>query len=641
MKPTRREAQLETIFPAGTPLLADGGMGTLLNARGFAADSCFDALNLTSIEEVINVHAAYIDAGAGLIETNTFGANRYKLAAHGLDQEVTAINRAGAEAAQQACASADRKIWIAGSVGPLGVRLVPYGRVQHSQAAAAFTEQIGALVEGGVDLLLIETQTDLEEARLAIEAARQLCDLPLVVSMTFTRDDHTLLGDTPQAVGRALQQAGADVIGVNCAGGPAQILRLLEGLRQGAPGVRCSAMPNAGFPESIQGRMLYPASAAYFADFAAALLGENVALIGGCCGTTRAHIAAMSAALKSGRRRPQLAGFSSPLSMPAAEPPQPADRSQLARKLDQGRFVIAVEVSPPRGLSPHRLIASAQLLAEAGADVIDVTDSPMASMRMSPWAVTDLIHEQVGLETVLHFPTRGRNLLRVQGDLLAAHALGVRNLFVLMGDPTSIGDYPDALDDYDVVPSGLIQLIKQRLNAGIDQSGRDLGGGTSFFVGCALNLGARDLGREARVLERKIKAGADFALTQPIYAPTALTTFLEIYEKAYGKLELPLLLGLLPLSSVRHAAYLANEVPGISIPPEISQQIEAAGDQAVEAGLRQALDLIQAVGHRVRGAYVIPPFNRFDVAAGLIEELRRLPPFAPEDQRLPGAISAS
>jgi homocysteine S-methyltransferase len=512
---------------------------------------------------------------------------------------------------------------VAGDVGPLGVRLAPFGRVQPEQARQAFAEQIEALAEAGADLIILETFSDLQELSEAIAAARQVCGLPVTASMTFTRDDRTLLGDSPARVAQALWESGAEVIGVNCSGGPAQIWRILRQMRQAVPDAYLSAMPNAGWPEQVGGRIMYPANPEYFGEYALAFCDLGASLVGGCCGTTPAHIAAMRAALDT---LPQGCGpAASELSMPAeAEEAleQAEAASPLAQKLAQGKFVVAVEMDPPRGLSAHKLLAGASLLAEAGADVINVADSPMARMRMSPWAVCELLHRQVQVDTTLHFPTRGRNLLRVQGDLLAAHALGIRNVFVVMGDPTAIGDYPDAMDNYDLVPSGLIKLIKQNFNLGLDHAGADIGQPTSFFVGCALNLAPQDVEQEIKNLRRKIKAGADFLLTQPVFDPGAAEATLQAYTDRYGPLELPVLAGVLPLYSVRHTTFLHNEVPGIFISDLTQERIRKAGADAPWEGVRIALELIEQMKPWARGIYLMPQFMRYDLAAEIVEKCR-------------------
>jgi methionine synthase I (cobalamin-dependent)/5,10-methylenetetrahydrofolate reductase len=609
---------LEIIDRKGV-VLADGAMGTMLHSRGIAFDSSFDELNLTQPALVAEIHRAYINSGAEIIETNTFGANRYKLAAHGLEGKVDEINRAAVQLARDAAEDSSSDVLVAGSIGPLGVRLAPFGRVQPEQAFKAFKEQVKALAEAGADLLMIETQTDLHEVAEAVRAARSVCQLPIVATMTFTRDDRTLLGDTPQHVARTLNQLGIELIGANCSSGPAQLLRILVLMRSAAPGARYAVMPNAGWPERVSGRIMYPATADYFGDYAQSFCQAGAVFIGGCCGTTPEHITAMRQALDQGDKpciEPETLELDSASAQPASssEPP-----TKLAQALEDGHFVISVEMDPPRGFSTHKLLAGASMLAEAGADVINVADSPMARMRMSPWAVCQLIQAQVGLETVLHFPTRGRNLLRVQGDLLAAHALGVRNVFVVMGDPTAIGDYPDAMDDYDLVPTGLIKLIQHSFNQGVDHAGSDIGEATSFFTGCALNLGAQDLEREMRLLQKKMAAGARFALTQPVYDPALATRFIRSFQERLGDIGLPILVGVLPLYSARHAAFLHHEVPGIQIPDPVRNRIEAAGDDAPAAGVELAIELLHSLAGQVQGAYIMPPFGRYDMAAEIIE----------------------
>ncbi len=601
------------------PILSDGAMGTMLYAHVGRTDACFDALCDSHPEWVLDVHTRYLRAGARLIETNSFGANRFKLAAHGLADQVPGLNRAAGQLARRAVEAAGDG-WVAGSVGPLGVRLAPFGRVKPVQAYDAFCQQIASLAGAGVDVLILETHSDLAEIEEAIRAARSVSDLPVIASMTFTRDDRTLLGDGPGHVARSLAEAGADVIGANCSGGPSQLLRVLAQMQQAAPGVPLSAMPNAGWPAQAGGRILYPATPGYFAEYALALSQAGVAIIGGCCGTTPEHIAAMRAALD----RPSPA--TDVLPAVGLVPPEAADSAAtptvLESRLRQGRFVIAVEMDPPRGFSMGRLLAGASTMVEAGADVIDVADSPMAQMRMSPWAACHVIQREAGIETVLHFPTRGRSLLRVQGDLLAAHALGVRNVFAVMGDPTAVGDYPGAMDDYDLTPSGLIRLIKHGLNTGVDQSGADIGGTTSFFCGCALNPGSPDADHEIEVLHRKIDAGADFILTQPVFQPASLAACLDRYAARFGPLTVPVIAGVLPLFGSRHAAYLTNEVPGIHIPESHFARLRAAGDRAPEVGVAMATEVALELAGRSSGIYLMPSFHRYDLAADVIESIR-------------------
>jgi homocysteine S-methyltransferase len=607
------------------PILSDGAMGTLLHLHGAQMKGTFEALNLENPALVAQVHADYINAGSQIIQTNTFGANRFKLAQHGLADKVMEINKAGVELARQVISDSGKDVLVAGDVGPLGVRLAPYGRVQPEQAREAFAEQIRPLTDAGVDLLILETFADLYEIVEAIKAAKEVApEVPVIASMTFTRDNRTLLGDSPAKVAHRIQQAGADVIGINCSGGPNQLLNLLKRMREAIPDGVFSVMPNAGWPQQVEGRIMYPAGPEYFGDYALSFWREGACVIGGCCGTTPEHIRSMAEAVVSAdaqefeRSRLEVKSREPVKAEVSQLPP-----TQLAQKLKDGKFVIAVEMDPPRGLLTQKMLAGASLLSEAGADVIDVADSPMARMRMSPWAVCDLIQRKVGIETTLHFPTRGRNLLRVQGDLLASHAQDVRNVFVVMGDPTSIGDYPNAMDNYDLVPSGLIKLIKQGFNAGLDHAGADIGQPTQFFVGCALNLNPKNMEDELKNLRRKLNAGADFILTQPIYSVDLVEKFLAAYQASEGsKLPIPLLAGLLPLASLRHANFLQSEVPGISIPDFAFKQMADAGEHGAAAGVKLAAELARTLNGLAQGIYLMPAFGRYDHAAEIIEAIR-------------------
>ena len=605
---------------SSTTILADGAMGTMLHTRGISFEKCFDELNITNPQAVADIHREYIEAGAQLIITNTFGANRFKLEKHGLRDDVIKINRAGVELARRVVAKSKKPVLVAGDVGPLGVRIAPFGRVKPEEARAAFAEQIKALTDSGADLIVIETMSDLYEIQEAIKAEKLTCTLPVVASVTFTRDDRTVLGDDPAKVAMTLNQAGADILGVNCSGGPSQLLRILKQMKLAVPDGKFWVKPNAGWPEQVGGRIMYPANPKYFGEYALFLRQAGANVVGGCCGTTPQHIAAMKQSLEFTPAPSMDLATLQPVDEITEEPAQ--QPTQLAQKLADGKFIISVEMDPPRGLSAHKLLAGASLLHDAGADVINVADSPMARMRMSAWAVCDLVQRSVGVETTLHFPTRGRNLLRVQGDLLAAHAIGLRNVFVVMGDPTSIGDYPEAMDNYDLVPSGLIKLIKQGFNAGMDHSGTSIGQPTNFFVGAALNLCPTDIENEVKNLHRKVMAGADFFLTQPIYRPDDGEKLLEVYEKKHGALNRPILAGILPLVNAKHANFLHNEVPGVYIPEEALKKIEAAGENGAKVGVELAIDLIEHIKGWAQGVYIMPQFHRYDMVAEIIEAVK-------------------
>ncbi|MGH2629514.1 MAG: bifunctional homocysteine S-methyltransferase/methylenetetrahydrofolate reductase [Actinomycetota bacterium] len=609
--------ELRSLLDAG-PLLADGGTGTSLLTSGPAPSSCVEAWNEEDPDRVASLHRAFVDAGAALVITNTFGANRFRLAQHGMGDWVGALNAAGARLARSSGARV-----VGGSMGPLGVRLAPYGRVRADDAFAAYLEQASALAETGVDLLVIETQTDLREMELALAAAREAAPgVSVLASATFTRDDRTPLGSTPEEVAARLVELGADVIGVNCGEGPAQMLRLIRVILPVAGEVPVAGRPNAGGPARLGGRFVYPATPRYVAEHAVAAVDEGTAIVGGCCGTGPVHTAAIAEALVA---RPPRVRIEPPVVAPDPSAPTRTDSpSGLQRSLAEGRFVVAVEMEPPRSTSVATLIAAASTLKDAGADVVDVADSPMAKMRMSAWAACRLVQDEAGIESVLHFPTRGRNLLRLQGDLLGAHALGIRNVFVCVGDPVSIGEYPQTLNDVDVTATGLLDLITSGFNEGRDRRGSTIGEPTSFFAGAAVAPSAIDPGREARLLWKKVRSGAAFLLTQPVYELRPVRELRASYERESGEpLAVPLIAGVLPLVSARHAEFLHNEVPGIAIPDEVRDRMRRAGDDAWPAGRAIAAEVIAGLRDEgVAGIYVMPQFGRYDLAAEVVEGVR-------------------
>ena len=605
------------------PLLADGAMGTMLYARGVPFDQCFDALNVDRPDLVTAIHGEYIAAGAELIETNTFGANRFKLSLHGLEDRVRATNVAGAAAARAAREASGRWVWIAGSIGPIGRPLAPLGTVKAGEARQAFAAQAKALAEGGVDLLIFETFSDLHELTEGVAAAKEVTGLPIIAQMTFTHEGKTLLGHTPAEIVARLEELGVAVIGANCSVGSQGVLEVMEQMVL-VSRTPLSAMPNAGFPAYVNGRIIYFSAPQYMADYARQMVELGVTVVGGCCGTTPEHIQAMREVLRTvespppPRLRPRV---TVPAPPPVARPSPP---TALAARLGR-RFVLTVEVLPPRGTQEGPELEACQLLRQAGADTINVPDNPMARLRMSPWAMCLRIQTDVRMETVLHFTTRDRNLVRMQSDLLALHALGIRNILVLRGDPPQLGDYPSATAVSDVKPSGLIRLIKQ-FNEGHDLAGNDLGQATTFLVGAALNMGARDLDRELRVLEQKLRAGVDFLCTMPIFEPATLDRVLD----RIGPLPVPLLVGILPLHGLRHAEFLHNEVPGMVIPSALRDAFRAAPRNGREVGLRFAGELVAAIRPRVQGLYLIPSFGRYDRVLHLVQTLRKETP-APTD----------
>jgi len=607
------------------PILADGAVGTLLVQRAnLSLNKCFDQINLTQPALVEGVHEDYIDAGAELIETNTFGANRFKLGEYGLTENVAEINQAGVRLARQASEKTNRVVYIAGAIGPLGVSLQPYGRVSREEGKAAYTEQIQALLSENVDALLFETFNNHDELILAIETARELdAEIPIIAQATFSSNDITSTGHNPARVAADLHQTGATVIGVNCGTGPSKISQILQSMHNAVPEAKFSAIPNAGFPMTVGGRAMYPATAEYFGDYALTFEAIGAQIVGGCCGTTPQHIAAMRQALDDPNRVvPEIQVVSVTENELAVQNVHPTD---LAQRLLDGKFTVTVEMTPPRGYDTEKMLRQARLLRDAGAFAIDVADTPAAKMKMSAWAVSHLLQDRIGIETVLHFPTRGRNILRVQGDLLASHALGLRNLFVTMGDPTRIGDYPEAMDSYDIVPSKLIGVIKHDLNNGRDMAGNSIGVPTNFNVGCALNMAADNLDREIKVLLSKLEGGADFALGQAVFDPPRIQNFLTRYKEITGSdFNLPVIMGLIPLNSLKHARFLHNEVPGIIIPDKIFERLENAGENASEEGAQIAIELMNEMRDYVQGAYVIPG-GRYTSAATIIDAIVHAP----------------
>lgn len=597
------------------PILCDGAMGTMLYSRGVPFDQCFDALNLSRRDLVQQIHLEYIQAGAEIIETNTFGANRVKLGQHGLEKSVRDINFWGAKIAKEARDIAGRPVFIAGSVGPLGKPLAPFGLISQEEAREVFKEQIEALVEGGVDLLILETFFDLRELEQAVLAAKEVCDLPIIAQMTFNEEGRTIMGNTPEEVVAVLDALGADVIGANCSTGPqpvyAVVLEMLKVSRR-----PLSAQPNAGYPARIEGRFIYPSTPAYMAEYARRMVQAGVRVVGACCGTTPQHIAAIREAIKD-LRPPEIQPVV--VARPAREekaPPPVTAPTELSRKLGR-QFVISVEIDPPKGLDPTKDLQGARLLKEKGTDVINVGDSPMARVRMSALAMCYLIQEHVGMETIIHFTTRDRNILGLQADLIGAHAMGVRNILALTGDPPRIGDYPGATAVYDVDSIGLIRILSH-LKRGTDLAGKPIGQPASFFVGCALDLNPQVRDRELPRLEQKIEAGADFIMTQFIFEPEPLLDFLE----QVGKPPIPMMVGILPLQSYRQAEFLANEVPGIVIPQWVRERMRQAGNRGREEGLALAEELLKAIMEKVEGVYLMPSFGRYEVVATLVEIIR-------------------
>ncbi len=602
------------------PLLGDGAMGTQLHARGISFERSFDELNLTEPRIVEEIHRAYIAAGAELIETNTFGANRFKLARHGLERKVREINLRAVKLAREAREISGEPTFLAGSVGPIGQQLEPIGRISLARAQAAFQEQIEGLLEGGADLLVLETFTNLAELLAAVAAARASSDLPIVAQMTFAEDGLTLSAEEPSQVVSALERAGVDVIGVNCGVGPQVALQVLETMRSLTNGP-LSAQPNAGLPARVEGRFFYFATPEYFGTFARQAADLGVAYIGGCCGTTPAHIAAMRAALgaaghtPTAPRRAVTSSIAIDFTPTDQLPPTP-----FAQRLHDSSFVVSVEIDPPRGLNPAKCIAGAQLIKDAGADAINIGDSPMARVRMSALSLAVMIQAQVGIDTLIHFTSRDKNLMALQAELIGAHALGIRNIIALTGDPPRIGDYPSATGVWDVDSIGLIKVL-ERLNQGYDWLGTSIGKPAAFTIACAVNPTAEDLDQEIVRFKQKIEAGAHVAMSQPLYERETLERF---FEKT-GPIPIPFLLGVLPLQSSRHAEFMHNEVPGIVVPASLRDRMRNAGENGIAEGLQQSRDLLEQTKDLVQGVYLMPSFGRYEVVAELVRWLRQQP----------------
>ena len=612
-----RRAEL-TAFLRERPRVGDGALGTALYTGGIAARRSFDDLNRSAPERVQAIHAAHLAAGAEVISTNTFGANRFKLGRHGLASEVAKINAAGAAVARAAVRPGGL---VFGSVGPSGEVVGPLDEEKAAEFAAGFREQIAALVESGVDAILIETFTSLAEARLALAAARDVApDIGVVVLMTFSEQATTLFGVSADQAAKALQRDQADAVGSNCGVGPDTTLTALERMR-GAVSLPLVAQPNAGIPERIDGRFLYPSSPDYVAHYAKRYLRLGVSLIGGCCGTGAEHIGAVAGVVRAASAGVRASRVKTPAppaaaiaeeEAPAGVPAVPApERSGLARCLADGHFAVSVEMDPPRGAAPGKFLDRVQNLAEAGIRFVNVADGPRATARMSAIAFAALLERNGEVETILHYQCRDRNLIGIQSDLLGAHALGIRNLLAVTGDPPKLGDYPHATPVFDVDSVGLVRIL-DGMNQGLDLAGNPLGAALPFHIGVGANPAAADLEGEMRKFEKKVAAGAQYCLTQPVYETGLLERFLNDV-RGY---EIPVLAGVLPLVSSRNAEFLHNEVPGMTVPQSVRDRLAAAPtrQRAREVGVSVARDMVAAARDLAAGVYVMPPFNRFDLA---------------------------
>jgi homocysteine S-methyltransferase len=600
-----------------SPVLCDGAMGTLLYAKGVFINRCYDELNLSHPDLIRAIHHDYLQAGAEIIETNTFGANAFRLARHSLADKIQDINRMGARLAREAAKSFD--VWVAGSVGPLGTRIEPLGKTSFEEARQAFREQIAALAEGGVDLLMLETFGYLEEIHQAILAAKEVAPtLPLVAQVTIDEDGNCLDGSDPETFVRRLEDWGADVIGCNCSVGPVAMLDAIERVRA-LSSLPLSAQPNAGIPRSVEGRNIYLCSPEYMASYARKFVASGVRLVGGCCGTTPEHIRAMKSALRMGEARSRIVSAHVTTSPTATSvPTQPLEgRSLLGARLARGEFVTMVEIVPPKGTDIRKELEGARFLKSVGVDAVNIPDSPRASARMSNQALSLLMQQEAGIEAILHYTCRDRNVLCIQSDLLGAAAVGIKNLICITGDPPKMGNYPDATAVFDVDAIGLVNIVHS-LNRGLDLGANPIGAGTGFVIGVGANPGLADLDEEIRRFEFKVQAGAEFAVTQPVFDLRLLENFLRRIEHC----RIPVIAGIWPLVSVRNAEFMKNELR-VSVPDSILDRMARAQtpETARAEGVAIAREMLVAVRNTVQGAQISAPNGRYSSAVDVLEAL--------------------
>ena len=600
-------------------LVCDGAMGTMLYAKGVFINRCFESLNQSQPDLVVDVHGEYLKAGADVIETNTFGANRMKLRGFGLGDQVRAINLSGAQLARRAVEQSKGEAYVAGAIGPLGVRVEPWGKTGVDEAEAMFRDQAQALLEGQVDLFILETFRDLNEIGAAIAAVRSICDLPIVAQMTTEEDGASLDGAPPEQFAPELIKRGANVVGVNCSVGPAPMLETVERISD-IVDVWLSAQPNAGKPRDIEGRNLYLCSPEYMASYARRFIASGVRLVGGCCGTTPEHIRQIALAAKS--MAPGLArtgGVEVKASLESQPNARPAtareEKSTLAKKLVNGQFIRAIELLPPRGHAPADALDGAARLAKRGVDVVTIPDGPRIGARMSALSMAVLVQQRAAVEALLQYSCRDRNLLGIQSDLLGAHAMGVRNVLGITGDVRNLGDIPDATAVFDVDSIGLTNVIN-RLNHGLGIGGQSIGAPTGFHTGVMVNP-SRDLDQELRRLEFKVEAGAEFAVTRPVFDIAAFERFLKRVEP----MRLPIIVGIWPFESALNAEFMANEVPGVTVPDAIVERMRAttSTEAAALEGVRIAREIVTAIKGMAAGVQISTPSGRLDAALDVLD----------------------
>ncbi|HQZ82380.1 MAG TPA: bifunctional homocysteine S-methyltransferase/methylenetetrahydrofolate reductase [Pyrinomonadaceae bacterium] len=604
----------------------DGAVGTRLYDKGIYINRSYDELNLTHPDLVKEVHDEYVAAGADIIETNTFGATRPKLQPYGLESKLHEINVAAARIARQA---AGEKAFVAGAIGPLGLRIEPFGPTSFDEAKGYFLEQVNALLEGGIDLFVLETFSELEIIEQAVRAVREVSDLPIVAQMTIQMDGKTAFGTTPETIATRLDELGADVVGLNCGMGPNHILNALEKMRA-VTAKDLSAQPNAGLPRDVQGRQFYMGSPEYMATFAKRFVSAGARFIGGCCGTTPTHIKLIADAVRSISPRQAISEARSQIvSVAEIKPPdiqvvRSEDRSLWSKKIARGEFVTSVEVLPPKGCDAEKTLDSIRLLYEAGVDGVNIPDGPRAQTRMSALATAVLVQEEVGIEPVLHYCCRDRNLLGMMSDLLGAAALGLHNLLLITGDPPKMGPYPDATAVFDIDSIGLTNMAN-KLNHGLDLGNNPIGKPTEFSIGVGVNPGAVNLDEEIRRFEWKVEAGAEYAITQPVFDTEQLRHFLE----RISHVRIPIVAGIWPLISYRNAEFMHNEVPGVNVTADILERMRIASDQskehAREEGIIIARESLIEVRDSIQGVQVSAPFGNVKYALQVFEALEDHP----------------
>jgi len=604
-----------------SPVLCDGATGTLLYAKGIFINRCYDELNVSQPDLIRELHHEYMQSGAEIIETNTFGGNSFRLARHSMENRVREINLAGVTLAKEVAKSFD--VWVAGSVGPLGVRIEPLGKTSFEEARAAFREQIAALVEGGVDLLMLETFGYVEELHQAILAARDVNPkIPVVAHVTIDEDGNCLDGSTPESFTPRIESWGVEVIGCNCSVGPVAMLDVIERVRA-LTSLPLAAQPNAGMPRSVEGRNIYLCSPEYMASYARKFVAAGVRLVGGCCGTTPEHIRVMKSALRVGEARAKSAPSKTQIeAVVNAAPAVPLEkRSKLGAKIAAGEFLTMVEIVPPKGTDIRKEIEGARFLKSVGVDAINIPDSPRASARMSNQALSLLVQQEVGIEAILHYTCRDRNVLSMQSDLLGAAALGIHNLICITGDPPKMGNYPDATAVFDVDAIGLVNIV-HNLNRGLDIGGNPLGTGTSFVIGVGANPGLPNIDEEIKRFEYKVEAGAECAVTQPVFD----LKLLEVFLRRIKHCKIPVIAGIWPLVSVRNAEFMKNELR-VSVPDSILERMAGAKtpEAAREEGIAIAREMLIAARDMVQGAQISAPAGRYSAAADVLEALGTSP----------------